>query len=85
MLTLVLGGAASGKSEYAERLAVEAGGRKFYLATMKPFDAECEARIKKHRAARQKKGFETVEQYTGIAELRLPKGCPQKPENYRVP
>ena len=75
MLTLVLGGAASGKSEYAERLAVETGGRKFYLATMKPFDAECEARIKKHRDARQKKGFETVVQYTGIAELRLPKGC----------
>lgn len=75
MLTLVLGGAASGKSEYAERLAVEAGGRKFYLATMQPFDAECEARIQKHQIARQEKGFETLEKYTGIAELQLPKDC----------
>ncbi len=75
MLTLVLGGAASGKSEYAEQVAVEAGGQKIYLATMQPFDAECEARIQKHRIARREKGFETVEQYTGIARLRLPKGC----------
>ena len=34
MLMLVIGGAASGKSAYAEHLAVQSGGPRYYLATM---------------------------------------------------
>ena len=49
MLTLIIGGAASGKSEYAEHLAAAAPGPRVYLATMRRHDAECEARIEKHR------------------------------------
>ena len=41
MLTLVIGGAASGKSAYAEHLAVQSGGPRYYLATMQVWDAEC--------------------------------------------
>lgn len=52
MLTLVIGGAASGKSAYAEHLAVQSGGPRYYLATMQVWDAECAARVAKHRAMR---------------------------------
>ena len=47
MLTLVIGGAASGKSAYAEHLAVQSGGPRYYLATMQVWDAECAARVAK--------------------------------------
>lgn len=73
MLTLVIGGAASGKSAYAERLlAAEETGVRYYIATMQPFDAECRARIAKHRRQRAQKRFETVECYTNLAALQLP-------------
>ena len=41
MFTLVIGGAASGKSEYAEGHALSLSGRRVYLATMHPADGEC--------------------------------------------
>ena len=73
MLTLVIGGAASGKSEYAEQLILDSGVLpRCYIATMQPFDEECRARIEKHRKMRAKKQFETVERYTGLASLALP-------------
>ena len=43
MLTLVLGGAASGKSAYAESLVLKTGLPRYYLATMQVWDAECAA------------------------------------------
>ena len=41
MLTLVLGGAASGKSACAESLVLKTGLPRYYLATMQVWDAEC--------------------------------------------
>ena len=52
MLTLVLGGAASGKSEYAEALVLRCGLPRYYLATMQVWDAECAARVEKHHKMR---------------------------------
>ena len=75
MLTLVTGGAASGKSAYAERLLDGWTGPKIYLATMRPGDGECRTRIEKHRAARAGRGFETVEQFVRLGEVALPAGC----------
>ena len=66
MTTLVTGGAASGKSEYAERLAetAQAAGREtplWYIATMAAPDDESRDRVRKHRDRRAGKGYETVE------------------------
>lgn len=72
MLTLVLGGAASGKSEYAESLVLKTTGPRYYLATMQVWDAECAARVEKHRRMRAAKQFETVECPLHLEKVHLP-------------
>lgn len=66
MTVLVLGGAASGKSAFAERLACaraeRTGAPLVYVATLDPGSGgDTRARIRRHRAARAGKGFATLE------------------------
>ena len=72
MFTLVIGGAASGKSEYAEAHVETLPGRRLYIATMEPWDEECRARIARHQAARAHKRFTTVECYRNLSQLTVP-------------
>lgn len=60
-VTLVLGGARSGKSRFAESLARGFEGRKTYIATAEAFDDEMRQRIARHRDDRAGDGWETVE------------------------
>lgn len=66
MIYFVFGGSASGKSEYAENLAVSCGaacgsGGLLYAATMRNDSPEAAARIRKHREQRRGKGFRLYE------------------------
>lgn len=54
-ITLILGGARSGKSTLAEKLAAKRTGETggvLYVATMLPYDTEMRDRVKQHRANR---------------------------------
>jgi adenosylcobinamide kinase/adenosylcobinamide-phosphate guanylyltransferase len=57
---LVLGGARSGKSSYAQALAGRPGGKVLFVATAQPLDEEMAWRIEEHRR-RRPQGWRTVE------------------------
>ncbi|MEM7333442.1 MAG: bifunctional adenosylcobinamide kinase/adenosylcobinamide-phosphate guanylyltransferase [Chloroflexota bacterium] len=65
MLTLILGGARSGKSSHAETRAAELGDRVLYVATAQAFDDDMAARIKKHREERPRH-WPTLEAPTNV-------------------
>ena len=71
MMTVITGGSGSGKSAYAEGYIGEIAARsdycnKYYIATMKVYDAEGQKKIDRHRRLRQGKGFITIEQPNDI-------------------
>jgi adenosylcobinamide kinase / adenosylcobinamide-phosphate guanylyltransferase len=66
-LTLITGGARSGKSAHALTLAQQApGGRRFFIATAEALDDEMRERIAHHRATRSG-DFATIEEPTALA------------------
>lgn len=76
-LTLILGGARSGKSRFAEAEVTALPGPWHYMATAQAFDAEMQDRIAQHRADRAE-GWITQDVPLTLAEAlhRVPPGAP---------
>ena len=66
-IILLLGGARSGKSHYAQQLAVQLGDKVLFVATGEALDEEMQARIAEHRKNRPK-NWRTLEIQTGIGK-----------------
>jgi adenosylcobinamide kinase/adenosylcobinamide-phosphate guanylyltransferase len=75
--TLVLGGARSGKSAHAERLAHESGKEIVYVATSRAGDTEMSSRIAHHRE-RRPSHWETVEEELALAAALREHCAPQR-------
>ncbi|GAW91530.1 bifunctional adenosylcobinamide kinase/adenosylcobinamide-phosphate guanylyltransferase [Calderihabitans maritimus] len=67
-LIFVTGGARSGKSSYAERMAAELGEKVVYLATAQARDEEMKRRIATHKA-RRPAHWVTIEEPLAVAEV----------------
>ena len=53
MMAVVTGGSGSGKSAFAEDKILSLGqGKRFYIATMHPYDEESYKRVERHRKMR---------------------------------
>lgn len=68
MQHLILGGARSGKSQYAEQLAQASNKQVIYIATGAAGDEEMQERIKKHQTERPRY-WETIEEPMLIADV----------------
>lgn len=73
MRYLVTGGSGSGKSAYAESLAVSLELPVYYLATMQAYGEEGKKRVQRHRLLRQGKNFTTIEKPLSVQEIEVPK------------
>src|SRR5260221_12970533 len=69
-LVLVLGGARSGKSTFAERLAASRGGRVAFIATATASDEDMHQRIARHRASRPQDWYTLEETLDLVAAIR---------------
>jgi adenosylcobinamide kinase/adenosylcobinamide-phosphate guanylyltransferase len=66
-IILLLGGARSGKSYYAQQLAAELGSKVLFVATGEGLDEEMKSRIAEHRKSRPS-NWRTLEITTGIGK-----------------
>ena len=69
MNVLLSGGCKNGKTGFAQEIAcaLSGEGKRYYVATMIPYDDEDRARIARHIAERADLGFETIESGHDIA------------------
>jgi len=77
MLELILGGARSGKSRFAERLAAESGLAVTYIATSQALDGEMSARIAHHRQ-RRPVHWSLMEEPLQLARVLREQAAPQR-------
>lgn len=74
-MSLIFGGAGSGKSEFAEAFVCTLPGERIYLATMLAEDGESLARIRRHRLQRAHRAFKTVECGFGLTAEAVPESA----------
>jgi adenosylcobinamide kinase/adenosylcobinamide-phosphate guanylyltransferase len=67
-ITLILGGARSGKSRYGEEMALGSGLKPAYIATAEAWDDEMRERIAVHQDRRFGRGWLEIEAPLGLAE-----------------
>ena len=75
MLSLIIGGAGSGKSALAEALCCRLEGPRLYIATMQAADGESMKRIEKHRRQREGLRFDTLEYPHSLDRAEIPQGA----------
>ncbi|GAA0424160.1 bifunctional adenosylcobinamide kinase/adenosylcobinamide-phosphate guanylyltransferase [Cocleimonas flava] len=75
--SLILGGARSGKSSFAENLAKESGLDVIYLATANAWDEETKQRVEKHKSDRPS-SWKTIEEPIHLASCLLRHSRPEK-------
>ena len=77
MIALVIGGSGSGKSAYAEQMAVKAAGNGslYYVATMQVYDEEGKKKVERHQKMRAGKGREDLKRQQRKWQ---PKKCQQE-------
>jgi adenosylcobinamide kinase/adenosylcobinamide-phosphate guanylyltransferase len=61
-LILITGGSRSGKSAFAQQMAEDIPGKRLYIATCPHTDPEMDDRISRHKAARQGRGWQSIEE-----------------------
>jgi adenosylcobinamide kinase/adenosylcobinamide-phosphate guanylyltransferase len=66
-LALVIGGAASGKSDFAEALVTGSGLQPVYIATAQIWDEEMADKVARHRQARDAANWRTIEEPLDLA------------------
>jgi len=69
--TLVIGGAASGKTGFAEKLSLDFGAKCLYIATAEAFDDEMREKIKVHKMDRASASWNTKEAPYKLSEALL--------------
>lgn len=66
-LTLITGGARSGKSSFAQRLVESMSGPRIFIATCPMIDDETAQRISRHKQERAGRGWTTIEEERNLA------------------
>ncbi len=75
MIYLITGGSGCGKSTWAEKLVSTLPMEKrVYIATMQVYDDESVKRVRRHRAQRADKGFDTIECEKDLASAHISNG-----------
>ena len=66
--TLIIGGASSGKTKFAEALTLKQGSRPLYIATAQPLDEEMKEKIKIHQQSRIPHNWTTIDAHYDLAD-----------------
>jgi len=76
--TLILGGARSGKSAYAEKLAITLEKERIYIATAKVLDEEMKRRVSRHKKDRASCAWTTIEEPLALAKCLQKWASPER-------